>query len=355
MATKRDSERVTKFTNTIAVEERLSAAINVLLNMRYEADGKGLFAQVVDGAPLLVEPRLLPTDATQDQTIAWTAKRKAFFEQNEKFSNLAHSYKDMIDNEVYYVLVATQGTGVNATLNARDFYVGFKKAYVTLCTADIAKITAKLRKPFVPGNSLTMHAIEKLRMREQLEVGVAPIPQDIQIADFRMTLEAIDTWDDHTRTLNDIMKESENDRLARPAAAFNTYVRHIIDADRNKRFGKHSGDPGKSTSDTGVPHDKVDVSTTKLDMVKEDPMDRMFKLLESVLVSKTGGGAAPRSRSKPAFTKRAVDAAREKHKDCDINDGCPVHPGHGTHGPGHKWGACSYYTGKEFIPKGKKN
>ncbi len=49
--------------------------------MRYEADGKGLFAQVIDGAALelLVEPPPLAAAATQDADISLDCQKKSVY------------------------------------------------------------------------------------------------------------------------------------------------------------------------------------------------------------------------------------------------------------------------------------
>jgi hypothetical protein len=340
--------------------EKLYAANQILSKWFVKAADLNLNAMVFDEDPddQIPDPGPVPAaNLNADQLRVYETTKKQFVTQQRDLAELASYMRNTITEEVYgYLRTASAVTSITS-LSPREMYEFFQEVFVKVGEETLTKVIAKLRTPFIKGQCLSTHIVEHVKCRDQITLARGPIATKAQIDDLVETLQSINTADTHRRTINEVREKSNAKVVAldAPERAFQFFVQAMMKADRDKSFGSASSEPSEPSLNTGVPHVKVDVSAIKLDMVKEDPMERVLKILETVLVSKAGGGAAPRGRSKPVFNKRAVDAAREKHKDCDINDGCPVHPGHGTHGPGHTWGACSYYTGKEFIPKGKKN
>jgi hypothetical protein len=359
MASKREPiKEEEKFSANIAADKILFAANQILAKWFSKASDKRLETIVCDEEPdeKIQDPGATPApNLNADQLRVFVETQKLYVKQQTDLAELASYMRETITEDTYHLLALSTGSSLTAHLDARELYLEFAKTYVVVCEENLTHVVAKLRAPFVKGTSLTMHVLEHLKCREQITQARGSISNDAKIDDLVETLMEINTADTHRRTIREVRDESEDERRENPEKAFAIFTKTLLAFDRNKRFGSASAMPNDRSH--GNIHFKVDVSTNKLDMVKESvpesQMDKLLKLMETIVTAKTGGG---NTRSKPVFSKRAVEAAREKHKDHDLDAGCPVHPGNPPRfPPGHTWKTCSYYTGIEFKPKGKKN
>jgi hypothetical protein len=349
-----------KFSQSMPAEKLLFAAKQLHDKWFRKAVDTNLEKIVCDeeADPKIPDPGLPAANLTQAQLDVHKETTKLYKTQQKELAELASFMRNSITDETYLTLVVSTANELNAYLEAREMYIKFREIFIQVCAEDLNKVLRNLRKLFVPGQSLTLHTVEHVQNRNQITLARGTVSAQIEIDDLVETLQNINTPETCDRTINEIREESELEAEDEPEKLFKIFVKNILKYDRNKKFGLKSCLP--SEANHGVAHNKVDVSIEKLDMVKESvqesEMTRILKLLEAVVVGKTGGGVPNRaSKTKPTITKDAVKANREMYKDVDLEDDCPVHPGNPPRFPcSHTWGKCSSYTGQPWR-KEKKN
>jgi hypothetical protein len=351
-----------KFSNNIPDEEKLFAANLILHKWHGMASDRNLNGIVSDEEP---DPQIEnpgdvpPLNLNADQHRVYETRKRSYDTQQKDLAKLAADFRGTITENVYLYLKVATGHSLTTQLNAREMYVHFREIFVVVCEEDLDKVYDKLRTLFIKGESVTTHIMNHMKYRDQITHARGQVATGIQIDELMQTLRSINTADTHKRTIGEIRAASAAEvlELEAPERAFTIFTKNLMKADREKSFGEASSAQSRTNR---VSHDKVDVSASKIDMVKtvteDDKFDKLLKVLEVALSSNKTGGGKERSRPKIVFSMRASEAAREKHKDCDLRDDCPVHPGHGRFRAGHTWGECGFYLGKEYKPsKGKKN
>jgi hypothetical protein len=368
---KDDGKDVQKFSYAIPVDARLGAAMSTMLKMTYKAEKGRLFEEMTNNKALLSNPPPIANNATADQVLVWQTRTKAVESQLKEWNELADTIKNLMTDEVFTTLATMSGHGLTSVLDARDIYENFKALYGKVCEEDITKITAKKREPFKIGTSVRLFVMSQVELQEQLDLanhnmGYTAMSAESKIRELRMNMQGLNLFDTAARTISEIFSESLEARTAKPDDAFRILVAHMLRADADKRFGKFSSDGAQKTPAT------ADVFAPRLNMVKEDiekmdlaglDLGALCKIIHQTMkaegaAEKTSGGGAQqqRVRHKPIFNEATCAAARKKHESVPLNSNCPVHPGRGSQNPcTHLWKDCGWYTGKEYVPKGKKS
>ena len=349
-----------KFSHGMPAEKLLFAANQLHDKWFRKASNSNLEGIVCDeeADPKIPDPGVPAANLTDAQLKVHIETTKLYKAQQKDLAELATYMRDSLTEDTYLTLVTSTANELNAYLDAREMYVEFSKIFIQVCGEDLNKVLKNSRKLFVPGQSLTKHVVEHVQYRAQITLARGRGTVQSEVDDLVETLQNSNTPETCDRTINEIKDESELEAEDEPGKLFKIFVKNLLKYDRNKKFGLKSCLP--SETNHGAAHSKVETETSiaKLDMVKErvpeSDMTRILKLLEAVVVGKTGGGVY--NRPNP-HTKEAVKAAREKWKHVDLEDDCPVHPGNPPKFPcTHAWGKCSSYTGIPFtVRKGRKN
>lgn len=360
MASKSDTIKEAKelFSQDMAEDMKAFKANQVIANWYQEAVDKGLDGIVCDQVAdaLIADPGEPADGLTRDQIDLHKLKVKLYKDQKKDLAELAAYMKRSLETETFNVLVAALGHASNAYLDARDLYKGFSDIHLKVCKEDLYKVLKRMRTSFIPGKqSITAHTMAFIQCLDQVNLARDQVSTAAHIEDLVETLQDINKPLMCDMTIEALKKECAAEALAdNTKNPFVIFTKNLIAYDRNKRFGAFSVTLAEANRNAS--HSKVEAPIAKLDMVKESvpesDMTRILKLLEAVVVGKTGGGAS--NRTKP-YSKEAVKAAREKHKDVDLEDDCPIHPGNPPKFPcTHAWGKCSSYTGHPFR-RDKKN
>lgn len=331
-------------------------ANQVIANWYQEAVDKGLDGIVCDQVAdeMIPDPGEPAEGLNRDQIDLHTLRMKRYKNQKKDLAELASIYKKSLTKDTFDSLVTALGHASNAYLDARDLYKGFSEIHLKVCKPDLYKVLKRMRTIFVPGKqSISAHAMAFIKCRDQVNLARDEVSTAAHIEDLVETLQDINKPRMCDITIEELKKESAAEALAdNTKNPFVIFTKNLMAYDRNKRFGEFS--VSLAEANRNAAHSKVEAPIAKLDMVKdvvpESDMTRILKLLEAVVVGKTGGGASYRNK---AYSKEAVKAAREKHKDVDLEDDCPIHPGNPPKFPcSHTWGKCRAYTG---VPYKKKN
>lgn len=353
MASKSDAKEAKElFDQDMEEDMKAFKANRVIADWYQEAVNKGLDGIVCDQVAdeTIADPGEPAEGLNRDQQELHKMKVKLYKDQKKDLAELASFYKRSLTAETYDVLVAGLGHASNAYLDARDLYKGFSDVHLKVCKEDLYKVLRKMRTLFIPGKgSITAHTMAFIKCLDQVNLARDKISTAEHIDDLVETLQDINRPQMCDLTIEELKKESAAEALADVTKnPFVIFTKNIMSYDRHKRFGDFS--VSLAEANRNVSRSKVETPIAKLDMVKESvpesDMTRILKLLEAVVVGKTGGGAY--NRNKP-YSKESVKAAREKYKDVDLKDDCPIHPGNPPKFPcTHAWGKCSSYTGDPF-------
>jgi hypothetical protein len=210
---------------------------------------------------------------------------------------------------------AITASGMNGSLDAREAYWAFVKAFCVFSDKEKMACLARVRLPWMLNTSLDDHIVKHALARNDLDTGGSPATEQDKVIDLEISLNELFSAGCHYASKSSI--EAEFKPSSKKANAFDLYVQILLNRVKQGEFDNVI---------TPLPPAKVNA-------VKE----------------RSAGGAgpyvSPEDKSK---------AAKAQHASCPLDSDCPVHVNRNKEGKLHKWRDCNLYTGKFFgKPNGK--
>jgi len=230
-------------------------------------------------------------------------------------SALKIAIRKQLTTSAWNQMKAATASGMNGTLDARETYWAFVRAFCKFSDKEKMACLARVRAAWVRNTSLNEHIIKHALARHELDVGGSPSTQQDKVIDLEISLNELFTAGCHYSSKSSIEAEFKPSR--NKANAFDLYVQILLDRVKHGEF-----------DDVITP-----LPPAKVNAVKE----------------RSAGGAGP----SVSFLDRSK-AAKAKHVSCSPDSNCPEHVNRNKSGTVHKWRDCSLYKGVPHLaPDGK--
>jgi hypothetical protein len=269
-------------------------------------------AEVPHPGSRIKEPSPVGAGANPEQ---YRIELKRHEKQEHGMNALKSEMRKMLSTDAWEHMKAISASGVDGTLDAREVYWAFVKAFCKLSSKDKTASLEGVRTAWVQNTSLNVHIVQHSLHRHDLDAGGDTASQLEKIQELEHSLRNLFLSGVHFSSKGQI--EAEFKPSKNKANAFALYVQLLLERVQTGEF-----------DDVCTP-----LPPAKVNAVKE----------------RSAGGAG----SSISFLERSK-AAKAKHVSCSPDSNCPEHVNRNKSGTVHKWRDCSLYKGiPHRMPDGK--
>ena len=299
-------------------EDGRQIANEKLKQMKVIAGSEGLFEYVTSVVPPIDLER--PDEEEMGTTINARAihdakDKKALDQMKAKSKVMTYYRKEIISPAAWTLMLQFTGTDESrALLTPRDIVQKFALTFCVLGAADIMQTQIDLQIPFALGTSVVDFVSKHDSTRTMYETSGAGTGQKEQVNCLKLALRNL--FDDNYEAKSQI--ESEFAPLIDAPNAFLRYVSILLRRESAGQF-KNQQDP------TRFPQ-------AKINHVKD-------------------GSSKPYVGPKNPWSLENCQKMQLKYASCSLESDCPVHTQPDKSGRRHKWGVCTFKTGKRLDGK----